>query len=39
MAKIIFLGVGALLLIALVMTAFQYFVINLLKRREEDGNE
>jgi hypothetical protein len=39
MAKLIFLGIGGLLLIALVMTVFQYFVINFLKRREEDHDD
>jgi hypothetical protein len=39
MAKLIFLGIGALLLITAVMTVIQYFVINLLKRREEDDKE
>ena len=39
MAKLIFLGIGALLAIAAIMTVFQYFVINFLKRREEEGEE
>jgi hypothetical protein len=39
MAKLVFLAIGALLLIALVLTVSQYFVINLLRRREEDGEE
>jgi len=36
MVKLIFLGIGALLLIAVIITAFQYLVISFLKRREED---
>jgi hypothetical protein len=39
MAKFIFLAIGALLLVALVFTVFQYFVINFLRRREEDGED
>jgi len=39
MAKLIFLAIGALILIALVVTVFQYIVISFLKRREEDGEE
>lgn len=39
MAKLIFLAIGALILIALVITVFQYIVISFLKRREEDGEE
>ena len=39
MAKFIFLAIGALLLITVVITVIQYFVINFLKRREEGGEE
>jgi hypothetical protein len=39
MAKLIFWAIGALLLVAVVMTALQYLVINFLRRREEDGKE
>jgi hypothetical protein len=39
MAKLVFLAIGALLLVALVITVFQYFVISFLRRREEDGDE
>jgi hypothetical protein len=39
MAKLVFLAIGALLLVALVITVFQYIVISFLRRREEDGDE
>jgi hypothetical protein len=39
MAKLIFLAIGALLLVAVVITVFQYFIINLLRKREEGGEE
>jgi hypothetical protein len=37
MTKFILLTIGALLLLTVVVSIFQYFVINLLKRREEKG--
>ena len=37
MAKFVFLAIGALLLVAVVFTVFQYFIINFLKKREKDG--
>jgi len=39
MAKFIFSAIGALLLIAVVFTLFQYLVIFLLKRKEEENTE
>jgi len=39
MAKFVFLAIGALLLVALVITVFQYLIINFLRKREEDGEE
>jgi hypothetical protein len=39
MAKLIFLGIGALLLVALIITALQYLVIGLLKRKEDNSEE
>ena len=39
MAKFIFLAFGALLLVAVVFTVFQYFIIHFLRKREEDGEE
>jgi hypothetical protein len=39
MAKLIFWAIGALLLVAVVMTVLQYLAINFLRRREEDGKE
>ena len=39
MAKLIFLAIGALLLVTVVITVFQYFAINFLRRREKDGEE
>jgi hypothetical protein len=39
MAKFIFLAFGALLLVAVVFTVFQYLIINFLRKREEDGEE
>jgi hypothetical protein len=37
MAKFVFLAIGALLLVAVVFTVFQYFIINFLRKREKDG--
>ena len=37
MTKFVLLTISALLLIAVVVTIFQYFMISLLKRREERG--
>jgi hypothetical protein len=39
MAKLIFIGIGVLALVALLFTVFQYFVVSFLSRREEDGEE
>ena len=39
MAKFIFLAIGALLLVAVVFTVFQYLIINFLKNKEEAGEE
>lgn len=39
MAKLIFWAIGALLLIALVITAVQYLVITILKRFEENNKK
>jgi hypothetical protein len=39
MTKFVFWAMGALLLIAVVITVFQYLAIYYLKRREEDFNE
>jgi hypothetical protein len=39
MTKFVLVAIGALLLIALVATAFQYLIISYLKKREEDGEE
>jgi hypothetical protein len=39
MVKLILYGIGLLLLIALIITVFQYVVISFLKRKEEDSEE
>jgi len=39
MTKFVLLAIGALLLVAVVFTVFQYFIINFLRKREEDGEE
>jgi membrane protein YdbS with pleckstrin-like domain len=36
--KFVFWAMGAILLIAVVFTVFQYLVVDYLKRREEDFN-